>query len=95
MSPRCFSATLPSMENLPDTDGIKAVVRRFGGLIHELGEELGERPLVLPNGAGLYALNCGGPAYLLKTRDIEESYGPRLVEIARKVASLVGVKGRK
>ncbi len=52
-------------------------------------------PLVLPNGAGLYALNCGGPAYLLKARDIEEIYGPRLVEIARKVVSLVGVKGRK
>ena len=52
-------------------------------------------PLVLPNGAGLYALNCGGPAYLLKTRDIEDVYGPRLVEIARKVVSLVGVKGRK
>ena len=31
----------------------------------------------------------------IKARDIEEVYGPRLVEIARKVASLVGVKGRK
>lgn len=38
------------MEYLPDADGIKAVVRRFGGLVHELGDELGERPLVLPNG---------------------------------------------
>ncbi|MFV0280420.1 MAG: IclR family transcriptional regulator [Rhodoblastus sp.] len=50
--------------------------------------------LALPNGAGLYALNCGGPAYLLKSRDIEEIYGPRLVEITRRVVSLVGVKGR-
>lgn len=38
------------MEYLPDNDGIKAVVRRFGGLVHELGDELGERPLVLPTG---------------------------------------------
>ena len=35
-------------------------------------------------GRAVYALNCGGPAYLLKARDIEESYGPRLVEIASK-----------
>lgn len=52
-------------------------------------------PLALPNGAGLYALNCGGPAYLLKAKDIEESYGPKLVEISKKVVSLIGVKTRK
>jgi DNA-binding IclR family transcriptional regulator len=52
-------------------------------------------PLALPNGAGLYALNCGGPAYLLKARDIEEIYGPKLVEIASKVVNSIGVKGRR
>lgn len=52
-------------------------------------------PLALPNGAGLFALNCGGPAYLLKARDIEESYGPRLVEIAKKVVGSIGVKARR
>lgn len=51
--------------------------------------------LALPNGAGLYALNCGGPAYLLKGKDIEEIYGPKLVDIANKVVSLIGVKNRK
>lgn len=51
--------------------------------------------LALPNGAGLYALNCGGPAYLLKAKDLEETYGPRLVEIARKVVDAIGVKTRK
>ena len=52
-------------------------------------------PLALPNGAGLFALNCGGPAYLLKAKDIEESYGPRLVEIASKVVASIGVKTRR
>jgi DNA-binding IclR family transcriptional regulator len=51
-------------------------------------------PLALPNGAGLYALNCGGPGYLLKGRDLEEKYGPMLVDVVRKVVAAMGASTR-
>ncbi|MEZ4227565.1 MAG: hypothetical protein R3B89_00285 [Polyangiaceae bacterium] len=57
------------MEYLPDVDGIKAVVRRFGGLLAELAEELGERPLVLPNAKYFpdeFAPNARGARRLLR-----------------------------
>lgn len=35
----------------------------------------------------VYALNCGGPSFLLSPRKLEEDYGPRLVEIARQITA--------
>lgn len=52
-------------------------------------------PLALPNGAGLYALNCGGPGYLLKGKDLEETYGPMLVQVAQKVVAAMGAPARR
>lgn len=52
-------------------------------------------PLTLPNGGGLFALNCGGPGYLLKGRDLEEVYGPRLVQVAQKAVAAMGASARK
>ncbi len=52
-------------------------------------------PLALPNGAGLYALNCGGPGYLLKGKDLEETYGPMLVQVAQKVVGAMGAPARR
>ena len=51
-------------------------------------------PLVLPNGAGLYSLNCGGPGYLLKGRDLEDQYGPLLVGVANEIKMAIGLTAR-
>ena len=42
-------------------------------------------PIAMPNGAGLYTINCGGPAYLMKGKDLEETYGPMLVSAAKTI----------
>lgn len=35
----------------------------------------------------VYALNCGGPAFLLSPGALEQDFGPRLVEIARQITA--------
>jgi len=43
-------------------------------------------PLVAPDGSGVYALNCGGPNFLLSRERIESDLGPRLVSLVQNVA---------
>lgn len=45
-------------------------------------------PLVTPDDR-VYALNCGGPSSALSCRQLEEDYGPRLVEIVRQISAKV------
>jgi DNA-binding IclR family transcriptional regulator len=47
-------------------------------------------PLSLPDGAGLMAVNCGGPSFLVARKRLEEELGPRLVSLTRAVASTEG-----
>jgi len=46
-------------------------------------------PLVPRDGSPILAFNCGGPAYLLDRRRLEEDLGPRLVEMVRKVGASI------
>jgi len=45
-------------------------------------------PLITPDRTA-YALNCGGPSFVLTPRQLEEDYGPKLVEIARQITAEV------
>ncbi len=46
-------------------------------------------PLRLPHGGEpLMAFNCGGPSYILTPQRLETNLGPRLVELANKVAAI-------
>lgn len=40
-------------------------------------------PLMSPQGSSVFALNCGGPAFLYSREHLQEELGPRLVELAR------------
>jgi len=43
-------------------------------------------PLIAPDRT-VYALNCGGPAFILSPQALEEDYGPRLLDIARTITA--------
>ncbi len=43
-------------------------------------------PLVTPDRT-VYALNCGGPSFMMSQRQLEEDYGPKLVEIVRQISA--------
>ncbi len=48
-------------------------------------------PLTPPDGGDLMSLNCGGPAFMVSRDQLENDFGPRLVNVARDVrAALVG-----
>ena len=40
-------------------------------------------PIVLPKREGVFALNCGGPSFMLSPAQLTEEIGPKLVRIAR------------
>jgi DNA-binding IclR family transcriptional regulator len=42
-------------------------------------------PLVLPDDAGVFALNCGAPAFQLSRDRAENDIGPRLVNVVRNI----------
>lgn len=42
-------------------------------------------PLIPPDGSGILAFNCGGPAFLLPPERLERDIGPRLVNLVRNV----------
>ncbi|HEY0525276.1 MAG TPA: IclR family transcriptional regulator [Stellaceae bacterium] len=42
-------------------------------------------PLVLPDGAGILALNCGGPAFRLPRQRLDAEIGPRLAALVREI----------
>jgi DNA-binding IclR family transcriptional regulator len=43
-------------------------------------------PVVLPQREGVFAINCGGPSFMLSPAQLTEQIGPRLVEIARSLS---------
>ncbi len=47
-------------------------------------------PLVVGDGLGILAFNCGGPAFLLRRPQIEDDFGPRLLELVGKVKTALG-----
>ncbi len=44
-------------------------------------------PLVLPDGSGLFAFNCGAPAFHFSREKLEQDIGPRLVTMVRNIAA--------
>lgn len=48
--------------------------------IHAVG-----RAIVLPDGGGVVALNCGAAHYLMPRHKLETFFGPRLIEVARRI----------
>jgi DNA-binding IclR family transcriptional regulator len=48
-------------------------------------------PLVAPDGSGVFAFNCGAPAFHFSRERLEEEIGPRLLNMARNIeAELAG-----
>lgn len=47
-------------------------------------------PLVDPARNTVYAINLGGPAYMLRERDILEEHGPMLLDIRNQIARTLG-----
>lgn len=47
-------------------------------------------PMVIGEGVGILAFGCGGPSFLLRRPQIEEDFGPRLVELVRTVEAALG-----
>jgi len=47
-------------------------------------------PVVLPHRSAVFALNCGGPSFMLSPEQLAEDLGPRLVAIARELSSSGG-----
>jgi len=46
-------------------------------------------PLVMPDGSGIYAFNCGAPSFSLSRDRLLNDIGPRLLEVVRTVESLL------
>lgn len=42
-------------------------------------------PMIPPDGSGIYAFNCGGPAFLFDHKRLVSDLGPRLVNLVRNV----------
>lgn len=42
-------------------------------------------PLIAPDGSGVFAFNCGAPAFQLTREQLESEVGPRLVNLVRNV----------
>jgi DNA-binding IclR family transcriptional regulator len=49
-------------------------------------------PLIAPDGSGVFAFNCGAPAYQFTREKLENDIGPRLVNMVRNVE--VALSGR-
>ncbi|NBN63067.1 IclR family transcriptional regulator [Pannonibacter tanglangensis] len=91
--PRPVEDTNP--DTTPDTgDQLRRTVQEARSQIRSLGycTSFGDwrpeingiaAPLPSPDGARLFALNVGGPAFLVPAEDLTRHYGPRLAEIAR------------
>ncbi|PWV57767.1 IclR family transcriptional regulator [Plasticicumulans acidivorans] len=47
-------------------------------------------PLIQPDGSGIYAFNCGGPAFQIRRHMLEDDLGPRLVNLVRNVEAATG-----
>ena len=42
-------------------------------------------PLIANDGSGVFAINCGAPAFQITRERLETDIGPRLVNLARNV----------
>ena len=51
-------------------------------------------PLVLPNDGGVYALDAGGPAYMLTEAQIIADQGPKLAAMAAKIKRMMSPGGQ-
>lgn len=40
-------------------------------------------PVVMPDRSAIFAINCGGPSFLMPRERLQEEHGPRLVRLAR------------
>lgn len=72
------------MDTLPAPEVIRAVVQRFGGLVSELGDELGERPLVLPTSEYFpdeFRPNAKGARRLLKRMQLHAGLSDVPIEL--------------
>jgi DNA-binding IclR family transcriptional regulator len=49
-------------------------------------------PLIAPDGSGVFAFNCGAPAFQFTRERLESDIGPRLVNLVRNVE--VALSGR-
>ncbi len=47
-------------------------------------------PLVSADGATVMAMNCGGPAFALDPKRLQEDLGPRLVHLCRSIGPMIG-----
>jgi DNA-binding IclR family transcriptional regulator len=47
-------------------------------------------PLVPPDGLGVFAFNCGAPAFQLTRERLETDIGPRLVNMVRNIETALG-----
>ncbi len=47
-------------------------------------------PLVLADGSGVFAFNCGAPAFQLTRERLEKDIGPRLVHMVRNIEAALG-----
>ncbi|MEJ8572309.1 IclR family transcriptional regulator [Microbaculum marinum] len=46
-------------------------------------------PIVMPDGTGMFAFNCGAPAFSISPERLLEDIGPRLKGIVRKVSAIL------
>jgi DNA-binding IclR family transcriptional regulator len=68
-------------------------IRRYGFTL-SVGEWLEDVngvavPIVMPDGSGVYAFNCGAPSFSLSREQLVNHVGPRLLEVARTVESIL------
>lgn len=47
-------------------------------------------PLIHPDGSGVVAFSCGGPAFVLRQHMLEDDLGPRLAHLVRTVEATLG-----
>jgi len=79
----------------PILKGVEAAVRdvKTRGFCFSVGDWQRDvhavgAPLVAPDGSAVFALNCGGPSFLLTREKLETEIGPRLAELARHLCAM-------
>lgn len=93
----CARAAARNPERWPKLrDGIDSALdhyRRFGFTLSvgdwEEGVNAVGVPLVAADGSGVFAFNCGAPAFLISPQRLDDDIGPRLVELVHKVESVL------
>jgi len=86
-SPEAWPAILAGFEQASDD------IRRYGFTL-SVGDWQDDVngvavPLVMPDGSGVYAFNCGAPSYALTEEKLTSEIGPRLLDVVRTVESIL------